>query len=293
VALVHARVFLSDAAAVEAVYVPVFRRGRFDLLDEPTSPFSPRVRPGEGFGVCLAIGCPTLPPEIVDDEPSAGAASAQAGARFSATTGRVDWAVSAFRGLEPFAIYEIGVTAPGAPLRIEARHPRFTMIGGDVETVRGEWGIRAEVAAFVDDNFQAPSLFVLDGTSFDAGIGVDRRAGDYRISGTLLYHRERIEEDASRQLPPEGAAPTDTTRSDVSLVLSADRRFARERYALRVFGVATPSEGSGFARAIASAELRDNLALEGSVGWFIGEGRDLVGRFSDSDFSYVRLKYYF
>ena len=78
-----------------------------------------------------------------------------------------------------------------------------------------------------------------------------------------------------------------TTRSDLSLVLSADRRFARERYALRVFGVANPSEGSGFARAIASAELRDNLALEGSVGWFVGEGRDLVGRFSDSDFVYV------
>ena len=79
----------------------------------------------------------------------------------------------------------------------------------------------------------------------------------------------------------------------MSLVLSADRRFARERYALRVFGVANPSEGSGFARAIASAELRDNLALEASIGWFVGEGRDLVGRFADSDFGYLRLKYYF
>ena len=196
-------------------------------------------------------------------------------------------------GREPFAIYQIGPSAPGAPPLIQGTHPRFTMIGGDVETVRGEWGIRGEVAAFVDDNFQAPSLFVLDGTSFDAGIGVDRRAGDYRISGTVLYHRERMEQDLSLQLPAEGTTPIDTTRSDLSLVLSADRRFARERYALRVFGVATPSEGSGFARAIASAELRDNLALEGSVGWFIGEGRDLVGRFSDSDFGYLRLKYYF
>ena len=79
----------------------------------------------------------------------------------------------------------------------------------------------------------------------------------------------------------------------MSLVVSADRRFSRERYGVRVFAVANPSEGSGFARAIASAELRDNLALEGSVGWFVGEGRDLVGRFADSDFVYVRLKYYF
>ena len=39
--------------------------------------------------------------------------------------------------------------------------------------------------------------------------------------------------------------------------------------------------------------LRDNLGLEGSVGLFIGEGVDLVGRFGDSDFAYLRVKYYF
>ena len=62
---------------------------------------------------------------------------------------------------------------------------------------------------------------------------------------------------------------------------------------LRAFGVANTSEGSGFARLIATGELRDNLALEGSIGWFVGEGRDLVGRFADSDFIYLRLKHYF
>ena len=125
----------------------------------------------------------------------------------------------------------------------------------------------------------------LEGTSFDAGVGVDRKAGSYRVSGTVLFHRERLDDTT---------VETDQrSRSDLSLVLSADRRFARERYGLRVFGVANTSEGSGFARAIGSAELRDNLALEGSIGWFVGEGRDLVGRFADSDFAYLRLKYYF
>src|SRR5688500_12847322 len=102
-----------------------------------------------------------------------------------------------------------------------------------------------------------------------------------------------MEEELRLHVPAEGTTATGLAGADVSLVLSADRRFARARYALRAFGVATPAEGSGFARAIAVAELRDNLALEGSAGWFIGEGRDLVGRFSDSDFGYVRLKYYF
>ena len=282
VALVRAQVFLSDRASIEGVYVPLFRRGRFDQLDEPTTPFTPLSGPADGIGgVCLAIGCPTLPPLIVDHEPPVTFENAQGGARFTATTGRVDWSVSAFRGFEAFPVFDVGTPLPGAPLPVDGAHPRFTMLGGDFETVRGEWGVRGEVAAFADDNFQASELRSTEGSSVDAGVGVDRRAGDYRISGTVLFHHEAFDE------------PIRQTRSSWSWVLSADRRFSRERYAVRAFGVANTSEGSGFARVIATGELRDNLALEGSIGWFVGEGRDLVGPFADSDFIYVRLKHYF
>jgi predicted RND superfamily exporter protein len=282
VALVRAQVFLSDRASIEGVYVPVFRRGRFDQLDEPTSPFTPLTGPADATGgVCPPIGCPALPPVIVDHEPPVTFDNAQGGARFNATTGRVDWSVSAFRGFEPFPVFDAGTPAPGVPLPIDGAHPRFTMVGGDFEAVRGEWGMRGEIAAFLDDNFQYSALRSANGSSVDAGVGVDRRAGDYRFSGTLLLHHESVDLAISE------------TRSSLSWVLSADRRFSRERYALRAFGVANTSDGSGFARVIATGELRDNLALEGSVGWFIGEGRDLIGRFTDSDFVYVRLKHYF
>jgi hypothetical protein len=79
-------------------------------------------------------------------------------------------------------------------------------------------------------------------------------------------------------------------RSDVTLIFSADRTFARERYRTRAFTVFNPSEGSAFLRLIAMATLRDDVALEASGGWFPGEGRDTIGRFSDSDFLYARLK---
>jgi len=42
-----------------------------------------------------------------------------------------------------------------------------------------------------------------------------------------------------------------------------------------------------------TATLKDNVALEGSIGWFGGSGTDTIGRFSESDFGYVRLKYFF
>jgi hypothetical protein len=99
----------------------------------------------------------------------------------------------------------------------------------------------------------------------------------------VLFHREAYDR----------AVNGDDARTDVSLMLSTDRSFARERYQVRGFGVYNPSEGSAFLRAIATAKLRDNVALEGSGGWFAGEGRDIVGRFADSDFVYLRMKYYF
>jgi hypothetical protein len=203
------------------------------------------------------------------------------------TVRRVDWSVSAFRGFEPFGLVALAPSSPfsGGPVTLRRTFPRFTMIGGDFETVRGEWGLRAEVAAFVEDNFQAADLRVLTGSSVDAGVGIDRKAGDYRVSGTLLVHREDLDEP--------GLGSESAERTDVSLIASADRGFSREKYHISTFAVVTPSESSAFLRTIATASLRDNVALEGSAGWFAGSGRDVVGRFADCDFLYVRLKYYF
>jgi hypothetical protein len=288
VALVRVRGYLTEKASLEAVYVPFFRRGRFDQLEEPSSPFNLESAFVPEVTACLAIGCPTLLPVVVEQhEPSRTPGSAQGGARFSTTTGRVDWSVAAYRGFEPFGIGVAGLPGPAATfLPVNVVYPRFTMLGGDFETVRGEWGLRGEAAALVEDNFQGSTLQIVKGSSVDAGVGLDRKAGDYRISATGLFHRETYDESTSTQ-------SAERRRSDVSIILSGDRTFARERYGLRTFAVYNANESSGFLRAIATAKIRDNVALEGSGGWFIGEGRDIVGRFADSDFLYARLKYYF
>lgn len=297
--LARARVHAGEHVTFEGVYLPDFRRGRFDQLDEPTSPFNLPVSVAEDPVVCLAIGCPAASIPVSDRAPAFTVQNAQGGARISVTTGRVDWSVSAFRGFESFGLYALEgvetippvpppfVPAAGPPT-VAIVYPRFTMIGADFEAVRGKWGLRGEAAAFVDDNFQSPELRVVTGHSFDAGVGVDRRAGDYTLSGTVLVRSESYDSP----LPVVGSDATDG-RTDVSFVVSADRTFARERYRFRGFGVYNATEASGFVRGIGMATLRDNLALEASIGWFAGEGRDLVGRFGDSDFVYVRFKYFF
>jgi hypothetical protein len=256
VPLVRGRVFAGDKVSFEGVYVPIFRRGRFDRLAERSSPFSL-----------------TPPVPFTDLSPPRTAENGQGGARVNVTTGRVDWSVSAYRGFRPFGVY-------AAIARI---YPRFTMIGGDFETVAGAWVVRGEVAAFVRDAFQAPETpAAFKGQSFDAGAALDRKAGNYRVSGQVLLHHQA------------GDTPfSELSRTDVSLIVSADRTFSRQKYQGRLFGVYNPNSDSGFVRGIATATLRDNVALEGSLGWFAGSGLDTISRFAESDFVYLRLKYFF
>jgi Protein of unknown function (DUF1302) len=264
VPLVRARLFAGDKASIEAVYVPFFRRARFDRLDEPTSPFNiAHLRQGDGGQA----------PDFEDRPPARIAANAQGGARVNLTTGRVDWSVSAYDGFRPFGLYSL--TAGG----VQRTYARFTMVGADIETARGAWAARGEVAFFPRDTFQAagsPAMF--DGQSFDAGGGVDRKAGDYRLSGDLLVHRETHD-----------GGP----RTDVSMIASAHREFARQKYEGRLFAVYNPSSAAGFIRGIAIANVRDNVKVEGSIGWFAGSGSDAISRFADSDFLYIRLKCFF
>ena len=177
------RLHLSESVNVDGIYLPDFRRGHFDQPAEPSSPFNLPVEVSEDPVACLAIGCPAPGAIAVSDQaPAFTVKNAQGGARVSATTGRVDCCVglSRVRDLGLYTLEAATVVLPAAPT-VAIVYPRFTMIGGDFEAVRGKWGMRGEVAAFVDDNFQSADLRVIAGHSFDAGVGVDRRAGDYTL----------------------------------------------------------------------------------------------------------------
>jgi len=280
VAFVRSRVFLPSETSLETVLALPGSRGRFDLLDETTSPFNllnDLVLPA---GVSRGAG-------VQRAEPPATWRNVQGGLRMSTTAGRVDMSVSAWRGFESFGLvsFEPEVFPDAGPIpmvvgRLVERYPRFTMIAGDVETVRGGWAIRGEIAGFVDKAFSGPTGPV-KGKAVDAGVGVDRSAGQYHLFGSLVWHREW-----SDVLPS-------ATRDYVNVIASVDRRFSQERYLVRLFGVANPEDRSGFIRGLASWSLRDNVLLEGSGGVFLGEGADAIGRFSGRDFAFVRVRYHF
>jgi hypothetical protein len=276
VAMVRSRVFLPHGSTIEGIVVPAFRGSTFDQLVEDTSPFNLTRRSGV---------------DVHRDSPAFGASSLQGGARFTSTTGRVDWAMTAYRGFRTFPTLTLVPTFAPPPLVIET-FPRFTMIGGDFETTRGAWGIRGELAAFVDDELQSTLLARgVPGRSIDAGAGVDRKAGSYRIAGDVLWSTRRVTDAISDR----GAelARSELNRTDLNLVLAVDRTFARETRNVRVFAVYDPADDTTFSRIIAGISLHDNVWLEGSGGLFSGDADDTLGRLASRDFLYARLKVYF
>ncbi len=276
VAFVRGRAFLTPGTTLEGLVTLPGRRGRLDELDEPTSPFNLRrdfVWPAFPRGA-----------QMRREEPPARWSNLQGGARLSTTMGRVDVSVSGYRGFENVGALSFEMAPAGPHLTVIGelveRYPRFTMVATDFETVAGAWAIRGEVAAFVDRQVFGPAG-PADGRVVDAGLGVDRSAGEYRLFASAVWHREWTVSGPS------------FTQQHVNLVGSIERRFARERYLARVFGVWNPDDRSGFVRGIGAWSVRDNLSLEASGGAFLGIGTDAISRFTGRDFVFVRLRYHF
>ena len=137
----------------------------------------------------------------------------------------MDWALAVYSGFPGFGRISAGPIGlpPGTPpdfippVLVFETYPRFTMIGGDAETVRGDWAIRGEMAVTTGDTIvTGTSPLGLDGHSVRAGIGADRKAGTIRLNGTVLV--EHRVADAQPQLGIAGGADT-----NVSLVVGGDR----------------------------------------------------------------------
>lgn len=297
VAFVRGRWAPRENLTIEGVAVPLFRRGLFDQLQESTSPFNlvaDRVFPAAQS----QPGAVT----VEQIEPARRVRNLSGGVRTLGTIGRVDVSVSVFRGFDgfgpvsfepvvlPLAASNAAGAATGGPATVSAplspavvgrlveRHPRFTMIGGDMETVGGPWVWRAEVAAFPTRSFQGVTVpGLVAGRSLDVGGGFDRRAGAFRVYGSALVHREWSDTDPA------------VDRTNVNVVGSIDRPFGRERYLVRAFGVVNPGDRSGFLRGLLQWKIRDAVRLDVSAGTFLGTGDDTISRFTTRDFVLLRL----
>ncbi len=279
IAFGRARVFLSEATSLEGLVSLPGRRGRFDELDEPSSPFNLLNE--------LVLPATTAGTRVRREEPEASWSNLQWGGRLSTTLGRVDVSVSGYRGFDNFGIvsFEPALLAPPSLTvvgELVERYHRFTMVAADAEAVVGPWAIRGE-AAWFPARRQAGLTGVVEARALDAGVGVDRSAGDYRVFASVVWHRDWTVEGPS------------VVNDDLSLIGSVERRFSRDRYLIRVFGVGNPVDESGFVRALAAWSVRDDLSLDVSGGLLFGrqDATDTLSRFRERDFAFLRLRWLF
>jgi hypothetical protein len=259
VPLARLRWLLPKDLSLEALFVPWARRGTFDQLDEPSSPFAPEELGG-------------LPRSDLD----LSWENLEGGVRLRGTGRGLDWGASVYRDLVDFDRYE------ATPAGIRAIRPARVLVGGDVETVLGAWVFRGEGAFFLDDPLQveAPAPLVATRWSFQGGVGVDRRLGE-----NVLFVNGLV-----RSVPEETLREGD---DELSLSFGLTRQLASGTQRLKVFGVWNTSSESAFARAVFTWELVENLEIELGGGAFLGEGGPFLGLISDADFASARLRWFF
>jgi hypothetical protein len=144
----------------------------------------------------------------------------------------------------------------------------------------------------VNDELQSiRAIRGVPGHSVTAGVGVDRKAGDYRIAANALWSTSGA--DTADPAARTFVGDDEVERTDFSLVIAADRSFARETRTVRVFAVYDPADATTFTRVIAAISVRDNVWIEGSGGLITGRSLDIIGRLTRRDFAYARLKVFF
>lgn len=255
VPLARIRLFLPAGLSVEALVVPFARRGTFDQLDEVHSPFAPA-----GLGALPRSDLQTTWENV------------EGGVRLRGTNSGVDWGASVYRDVVDFDRYELSLTG------LTAFRPRRWVVGGDVEAARGNWVFRGEGALSIDDPLQADRApVIVTRSTFQGGVGVDRRVGENTVFLNALY----------QFIPKDPLLATD---SEISLVGGVARDFLRDTQHLRLFGAWNTSAGSAFGRATWTVQIVETLHAEIGAGVFHGEGGTILGRLADSDFVAARLR---
>jgi hypothetical protein len=156
------------------------------------------------------------------------------------------------------------------------------MAGADMEAALGNWVVRFDGAAYLDDPLQqaGPVPAVVRHDTYRAGVGVDRRVGDSSLYFNALYNY--ITDDV----------PLDQ-RSELSVFGGFTRDFAQATRSVRIFGLWNAESESGFTRLVWDQELVDNLRLDVSGGVFWGDGGSAFRSFDDADFVTARIRVYF
>lgn len=121
----------------------------------------------------------------------------QGALRIDHTGGAADWSLSYFSGLDLNPVLApIGSAYDGV---VQLNHPRVNVLGGDIATTVGHYGLRAEAAYTWMPNSQPSALYQRHPDLYVIG-GGDRTFGDYLNVNLQYYFRKTIDYRAPNQV---------------------------------------------------------------------------------------------
>ena len=168
-------------------------------------------------------------------------------------------------------------------LALEKEYPRMNVIGGDFETIMGEYGLRGEYGLFLDAPYLRSNFSYVEKNRLSFGLGID-----HTTVQNWYYNLQFIED----------------------VILDYEELFAQEEYSHEI----TFNLKKGFLRgnllfaldcaynlsygdSMFNPEVRYkfNGGVEAALGGFIfgGDSTTLFGRYNTKDLVYMEMKYRF
>lgn len=238
----------------------------------------------------------TAPPglTITEDKRDSGAFTYQALAlKLDQTGGDLDWSVSYYAGLD---VNPIGV--PLSPTRIELRHTRIQVVGGDFARTVGRYGMRGEVAYTHTQNASGADPFIKKPFLF-AVLGADRDlAEDLNVNlqvyqRTIVNYRDpfAISDPVVRFASVQNATfNQQLDRYQFGLTGRIKATWWHQTLESEVLGVWNANRGDVFVRPSLAYAFTD--VWKGFIGWdvFTGQRNSFFGRLQPTSAFFAELR---
>ena len=267
--LVRAVLVLAPLTQVEAVFLPSFEPHALD--------FSGRWQPG-AIRTLLELGYTSFVTPDTDNLDYA-----QAGLRFTTTTGSVDWGFQYFYGFLPTPAFD-----GSAPPDVSILYNRYHQVGADLATVLAGFGLRAELATNLTEDWTGDDPYVYNpALAFSLGADRDLLAG---INLNLQYAGTVRLADGGILSPLDIEAGTDAFRSTLTAV--ASQRLFRDKLEWRLallWGLAD----SDYLLVPSLSWTEGDAQLKLAAGIFGGDAAGRMGQYSDAGYVKLTMTYRF
>jgi len=209
---------------------------------------------------------------------------AQAGLRFTATTGSVDWGVQYFYGYLLTPAFDM----TGLPGAITILYNRFHQIGADTAAVLAGLNLRAELAANLTEDLGGDDPLIYNPhLAFSLGADRDVWKGlnlNLQYAGTIRLADDKI---AS---PFDVETDTDVFRSTLTAV--ANQKLLRDKLEWRLAALWSPSDAD-FLLIPSLSWTEGDAEVKLAAGIFGGDSSGQMGQYADASYAKLTLTYSF